>query len=54
MQYADLTSAIIGAAQRVHTVLGPGFLESVYQQALCYQLDAAGLLVETDRRLTVQ
>jgi GxxExxY protein len=37
--YEDLTYKIIGAAREVHKVLGPGYLESVYEDALCYELD---------------
>lgn len=37
--YEDLTYKIIGAAFEVHKELGPGYLESVYEDALCYELD---------------
>jgi GxxExxY protein len=38
---------------KVHNVLGPGFLESVYQNALAHELCKAGLKVECNRPLTV-
>jgi len=34
----DLTQAIIGAAIEVHRVLGPGLLESLYEECLCHEL----------------
>lgn len=37
--YEDLTYNIIGAAQEVYKELGPGYLESVYEDALCYELE---------------
>jgi GxxExxY protein len=39
----DLTEAIIGCAIEVHRQLGPGLLESIYESALCAELDVAGL-----------
>jgi len=37
--YEELTFKIIGAAKEVYKELGPGYLESVYEDALCYELD---------------
>ena len=36
---------IVDAAYRVHTVLGPGLLESVYEAALAYELEKRGLRI---------
>ena len=41
-----LTDTIIGSAIAVHRRLGPGLLESAYEQALAYELAKVGLLVE--------
>ncbi|HEX4341771.1 MAG TPA: GxxExxY protein [Verrucomicrobiae bacterium] len=50
----DLSGQIIGLAMKVHRGLGPGFLESVYQKALLYELAKAGLRVETDKPIQVR
>lgn len=50
----DLAGQVIGFAMKVHSKLGPGFLESVYQNALAYELRKAGFLVETEVRLKVK
>ena len=38
-----LTDKIIGAAIEIHRVLGPGLLESAYEECLCYELSQRGL-----------
>ena len=43
MKVNDLTGAIIGAAIEVHRVLGPGLLESAYEECLCRELFLRGL-----------
>jgi GxxExxY protein len=42
----DLTQAIIGAAIEVHRLLGPGLLESIYEEALCHELELRGIAVQ--------
>jgi GxxExxY protein len=41
-----LTSRIIGAAIEVHKALGPGLLESIYETAMCIELEERGLRYE--------
>ena len=50
----ELTSAIIGAAIEVHKVLGPGLLESAYEQCLCYELSQRGFSVVRQVELPVR
>jgi GxxExxY protein len=43
MEGNAVTERIIGAAIEVHRNLGPGLLESAYEECLCYELSLAGL-----------
>ena len=49
MSLNDLTHAIIGAAIRVHRVLGPGLLESAYEACMEYELRKLGFHVERQK-----
>jgi GxxExxY protein len=51
--HKDLSYAIVGAAMEVHKILGPGFLESVYESALAYEFDLRGIPYERQKRLPV-
>jgi len=53
MEQENLTQKIIGCAMAVHQTLGPGFLESVYQNALLIELRHAGLRSEANSRIPV-
>jgi GxxExxY protein len=54
MEEQELTEKIIGCAMKVHSALGPGFLESVYQKALAHELQKARLKVECEKPITVR
>jgi len=47
MNENELSYKIIGAALKVHSKLGPGLLESVYETALAYELNKLDLIVQT-------
>jgi GxxExxY protein len=46
-----LSKVIFDAALKIHRVLGPGLLESAYEECLYYELVQAGLLVEKQKPL---
>jgi GxxExxY protein len=49
----QVTHAIIGAAMKVHSALGPGLLESAYEACLVYELRKTGLKAEQQVELPV-
>lgn len=49
-----ITQKIIGAAIEVHRKLGPGLLESAYQECLCRELAIRGLGFQRERALPVE
>ena len=49
----EITDKILAAAIRVHRELGPGYLESIYEEALCVELAAMGLAVERQKSVEV-
>lgn len=53
MEINDLTHKIIGCAYKVHNVLGPGFLEKVYENALKLELDKLGIESQQQNQLPV-
>ena len=48
-----LGRALLDAAFEVHTILGAGFLERVYEDALCYELSLQGVPFERQKAITV-
>ena len=50
----EITDAIIGAAIEVHKALGPGFPETIYEEALCFELQAQGIGFERQCAIPVK
>jgi GxxExxY protein len=53
MEINDLTRKVIGCAYTVHNILGPGFLEKVYENALKIELDKLGIDARQQGKLPV-
>ena len=51
--FDKLSSQVIAAAIEVHKRLGPGFLESIYEEALWLELFDRGIPFESQKRITV-
>ena len=54
MEFDALSNQVIGCAIEVHRELGPGLLESTYEQCLAFELDQAGLEYKRQPPLPVQ
>ncbi len=50
----ELAYKVIGAAMEVHRTLGPGFLESVYEEALCVELKRREISFEKQAEISIQ
>ena len=53
MTHDEITFEIRGAVYDVYKVLGPGLLESVYEEALVYELEQRGLKVERQKQVPI-
>jgi len=53
MNINDLTGEVIGAAIEVHKHLGPGLLESVYEECLCHELRSREIVYERQKPLPI-
>ena len=54
MHENEISEQIIGAAIEVHRALGPGLLESVYEEALCHELHLRSLRFERQKTVAIR
>jgi len=52
-KYSDITSKVIGCAMKVHTALGNGFQEVIYQRALDIEMRKAGLVFTRELEMPI-
>jgi GxxExxY protein len=53
MEINEITEKIIGSAIEVHRLLGPGLLESAYEECLAFELQAKGLNIQRQKAVPV-
>ncbi len=53
MKYEELTHKIIGCAMKVHSTLGNGFQEVIYQRALSIEMEKQGLGFQREMEMTI-
>ena len=54
LEHGEITEQIVGAAFEVHSILGYGFLERVYQRAMQVELNARGVKSDLESKITVR
>ena len=54
MTEKEISGVVVDASIRIHKILGPGLLESVYQRILAYELRKSGLDVQTEVPIPVK
>jgi len=54
LSFNELTERVIGACIEIHRALGPGLLESAYEECLCHELSVAGIKFERQKPLPVR
>ena len=54
MDINELTGSVIGAAIEVHKALGPGLLESVYEECLCRELSLRGIPYQRQKEIPIE
>ena len=52
--FRGITEQVIGACIEIHKHLGPGLLESAYEECLCYELSVRGIRFERQKPLPVK
>jgi len=52
-QENELAKIAVNASYKVHKLLGPGLLESAYEECLCYELNKEGLSIERQKLLPI-
>ena len=53
LEHEELTDKIIGCAIEVHKKIGPGFLESIYENALIIELQKQNFKIERQREVVI-
>ena len=53
MKYEELTHKIIGCAMKVHSTLGNGFQEVIYQRALAIEFQKQGIAFQREMEMTI-
>lgn len=49
----ELAKIVVDLCLKIHRLLGPGLLESVYERVLCYELGLAGINFQRQKAISV-